>query len=243
MLDHPYLAAFDLLQNIEKIETKETLTKVVGDVYAQFGATSFSCIKLGVASHKSGIGIVAANREVGWYDRYTTQGYSKIDPFVPWVFQKTKPATWHELEQTAVSKEQKCLFGEQQDYMPGQGLVVPIHQPSGPLGAILLNGQHVDFSEKAKPVLRMIAYYYWEIIQELEQAEDDWQPTYSPLTKRQTECLQWVSQGKSDWEIGQILGLSEGTVHRHIERAKTRLAVATRMQAAMISWKSGWMLV
>jgi len=59
------------------------------------------------------------------------------------------------------------------------------------------------------------------------------------LTPRQIECLKWASDGKTDWEIGRLLGLSSNTVHRHIELAKRRLCVSTRMQAVNIGRTMG----
>ncbi len=52
-----------------------------------------------------------------------------------------------------------------------------------------------------------------------------------PLSPRERECLQWLVAGKGDWEIGQILSISEKTVNTHVERAKHKLGVATRAQA------------
>ncbi len=40
-----------------------------------------------------------------------------------------------------------------------------------------------------------------------------------------------AAQGKSDWAAGRLLGISERTVHNHIEHAKRRLGVTTRVQA------------
>ena len=51
------------------------------------------------------------------------------------------------------------------------------------------------------------------------------------LTRRERQCLELAAQGKSDWVAGRILGISERTVHNHIEHAKRRLGVATRVQA------------
>jgi len=51
-----------------------------------------------------------------------------------------------------------------------------------------------------------------------------------PLSPRERECLQWIVAGKSDWEIGQILSISEKTVNTHVERAKHKLGVTTRAQ-------------
>ena len=39
-----------------------------------------------------------------------------------------------------------------------------------------------------------------------------------------------AAQGKSDWHIGQLLGLSSDTAHQHIETAKRRYGVASRTQ-------------
>src|SRR5690606_1372217 len=55
------------------------------------------------------------------------------------------------------------------------------------------------------------------------------------LSRRERQCLELVAQGKSDWAIGQILRISEHTVHRYIENAKRRLGVATRVQAIMLA--------
>ena len=56
---------------------------------------------------------------------------------------------------------------------------------------------------------------------------------HKALSLRERQCLELVAQGKSDWAIGQILRISEHTVHRYIESAKHRLGVATRVQAIM----------
>jgi LuxR family quorum-sensing system transcriptional regulator CciR len=39
-----------------------------------------------------------------------------------------------------------------------------------------------------------------------------------------------VAQGKSDWDIAQLLGIASDTVHQHIEAAKRRYGVASRTQ-------------
>ena len=55
------------------------------------------------------------------------------------------------------------------------------------------------------------------------------------LTPRQRDCVVLAAQGKSDWEIGQLLGISESTVHKHIEDAKRRFGVSTRIQLVVRS--------
>lgn len=50
------------------------------------------------------------------------------------------------------------------------------------------------------------------------------------LSPRQHECLTLVAQGKSDWEIAQILGISRDTVHEYVEAARQKYGVRRRIQ-------------
>ena len=59
------------------------------------------------------------------------------------------------------------------------------------------------------------------------------------MTERELECLRWAAAGKSDWEIGQILLISAKTVNYHIENAKRKFGVATRVQAIVCALRYG----
>lgn len=45
------------------------------------------------------------------------------------------------------------------------------------------------------------------------------------LTDRQRDCLVWAARGKTAWEIGRILGISEETAVRHLKQARERYGV------------------
>ena len=53
------------------------------------------------------------------------------------------------------------------------------------------------------------------------------------LTQRQLECIVLVARGKSDWEIGKILGLSPATVTAYMQDARERYDVPKRIQVVM----------
>jgi DNA-binding CsgD family transcriptional regulator len=56
-----------------------------------------------------------------------------------------------------------------------------------------------------------------------------------PLTKRESEVLYWVSYGKTNWEIAQILTMSPRTANKHLEQVYKKLGVDNRTSAAAIS--------
>lgn len=55
------------------------------------------------------------------------------------------------------------------------------------------------------------------------------------LTKRESQVLYWLSFGKTNWEIAQILEMSPRTVNKHLEQVYKKLDVDNRTTAASIS--------
>ena len=55
------------------------------------------------------------------------------------------------------------------------------------------------------------------------------------LTAREREVLRWVGAGKTDRDVGAILGISHRTVHKHLQHAYAKLGVETRTAAVMRS--------
>jgi DNA-binding response OmpR family regulator/DNA-binding CsgD family transcriptional regulator len=55
------------------------------------------------------------------------------------------------------------------------------------------------------------------------------------LTAREAEVLYWVVQGKTNRDIGEILGTSPRTVHKHLEHVFEKLGVETRTAAASMA--------
>lgn len=59
------------------------------------------------------------------------------------------------------------------------------------------------------------------------------------LTARQLEVLKWASAGKSAWETGAILAISESTVAKHLEAARQRLGCSSKAQAVARAFSQG----
>src|ERR1700731_1052952 len=55
------------------------------------------------------------------------------------------------------------------------------------------------------------------------------------LTTREREVLSWLSKGKTNRDIAQILGLSPRTVDKHLEQIYAKLGVENRTAAAAIA--------
>jgi DNA-binding NarL/FixJ family response regulator len=58
------------------------------------------------------------------------------------------------------------------------------------------------------------------------------------LTTREGEVLSWLSKGKTNRDIAQILGLSPRTVDKHLEQIYAKLGVENRTAAAAIATRT-----
>lgn len=58
------------------------------------------------------------------------------------------------------------------------------------------------------------------------------------LTTRETEVLSWLSKGKTNRDIAQILGLSPRTIDKHLEQVYAKLGVENRTAAAAIATRA-----
>lgn len=94
-----------------------------------------------------------------------------------------------------------------------------------------------------KPVTReeLLAAITARLQRQSQQATPEFKPNFNSaapleklgLTPRVAEVLLWVSQGKTNPEIATILGISEGTVKKHLMDIMQNLGVETRTAATL----------
>lgn len=58
------------------------------------------------------------------------------------------------------------------------------------------------------------------------------------LSKREREVLNWLTRGKTSWDISMILNISERTVNYHVGNIMRKLGVNSRLHA--VSESNGW---
>ena len=113
------------------------------------------------------------------------------------------------------------------------GLKDEILVPMTPLGGtdrrlLLFRGvDSPDFSEREKAMLALARPH----IAELHTRRDRELRGVPNLTPRQWEVLRQVAKGAGNAQIARTLGLSDGTVRKHLENVFLRLGVQSRTEA------------
>jgi DNA-binding NarL/FixJ family response regulator len=64
-----------------------------------------------------------------------------------------------------------------------------------------------------------------------------------PITERQLEVLRIVARGRTNREIGLVLGISERTVRNHMREILRRLSTRDRTHSVVVAIGSGWIAI
>ena len=181
--------------------------------------------------------IFANSMPAGWTENYAAQGYAAEDPLSARTRDQTHPIRWsaHDWDVEASPLQRRWRDDNIAAHV-AFGYAIP-DRSSGDLKVISLAGENSDLHPLD---LKSLHFAGIEALNRMQELGIKKHPApASPLSRRERECLTWIAAGKTDWEIGAILGLSEKTVNVYVERAKRKLKVQTRTQAIVQALRGG----
>jgi CheY-like chemotaxis protein/DNA-binding CsgD family transcriptional regulator len=79
---------------------------------------------------------------------------------------------------------------------------------------------------------------HFRITETLDGAEERLLAQRHGLTDREAEVLVWISRGKANREISEILGISPRTVNKHLEQIFEKMGIENRASAAAAAVKT-----
>lgn len=242
-LAHPMLgpsalgqAAVDLAADLGDSYSADAVHARFQQFVEEFGFSSVLCFKVPDPGEDLAPCIHMTTRPQAWLDRYLEQDYVRVDPLVRQVFHSTAPYLWSEiLARQASEAVGRRIHAERKEFGMRDGFNVPIYDSRGYAGLVSLAGD-VPTTAEQRSTLTLASVFAHNRLATLIRERilpDD------VLTTREIECLNWAAEGKSDWEIGQILHISSKTVNYHIENVKRKFGVPTRVQAIVSAFRYG----
>lgn len=115
-------------------------------------------------------------------------------------------------------------------------ILVPVHQAFGQVGGAILTSidpSQEDLSSACERVAETLAPAIARFVHGYVMVSRDerYLPDDCMLTSREIDCLNWIALGKTDFEIGIILGCSHAGVRYHVTRACAKLGAVNRAQS------------
>ena len=164
-----------------------------------------------------------------WLAHWMTQNYIAVDPIINQLLMRNEPIRWQDARR-ATDEIGIRILDEAAQFGLVDGFTVPVYTREGIIVGISIGAEKYELGRHDETCLHMAAIYFHA---KLERLRARMMPPSSTqrLTPRERECLSWVAAGKTDWEISQILAISEQTAHEYVQNALMKLKATTRAQA------------
>jgi DNA-binding CsgD family transcriptional regulator len=226
---------------VEHLERQEDIPSLLASFQRLVLAYGLDCFCIGDPSHPE---VRRDDRRWGatwpvfWYRRYIEQNHLVHDPIVVRLNRSPTPFRWSETRAGA-GREARRVLDEAAEFGLKDGLALAVHA-EGSVGGVSIAARHYDLSPRQQAGLQLAAYYLHARVAGLRAKGAP--RARRGLTPRERECLNWVAAGKTDWEIAQILSISEQTAHGYVQNALIKLGARTRAQAVALALLSAQIL-
>lgn len=161
-----------------------------------------------------------------WWDRYFSKGYLFIDPAIKRLLSDTRPFLWSDLDPLyRDDPAANRVMREASEFRLRNGFTVSLMTLDGTIAGFSMAGEKIDLAPEHHGMLQLLATYALGRTLILEE------PPQAQLTPRETDVLAWTAEGKSDWEIGVILHISEHTTDKMLRSIRRKLVASTRAHA------------
>lgn len=165
-----------------------------------------------------------------WLERFSAKRYADRDPVFRTARRQALPFQWSDRRfRDTLDDDQVRILDEAASVGLGDGFTIPIHSPGAlPASCSLAIGE-----DGVDPL--SVRQAHWYAVYAHESARRlllSSLPQQRPLlSRRERECLTLIGQGKDDYALSVILGISEHTAHNTVRRAMKKYGVSTRVQA------------
>lgn len=217
--------------------SRATTAVAVDDFSVTIGQMGFEAVACGAWV---GVGKNRHNRfffvtwPADWLEFYNKNRCFEIDTFPIEARRRIVPFLWSEVREAPATPPQQKFNDAVWDYGWREVLGVPIHGPCSLQGLVALATREKRvLPPQERAILEVMARIIWERCRKSEGFGMS-DPEHVKLSAREIECLQWAAAGKSDADIAALVGIKPATAHFHIEHAKKRLGVKTRVEAVAV---------
>lgn len=229
------------LDEIAQVIDPEQIPELLRRIAERYGLKTIAYLGTGSLDRRAPLRepYIAVTYPSEWVERYRARGYLKIDPAVQIGLRRLLPVDWQDFANGDRSLQQ--FFGEAREFGLGQrGVSFPVHGYCGDRALISVTA---DFGNREWQWARRTIFRHFPIIashlHEVVLRTEGVLRAQPQLSRREIECLQWTSEGKTVWECSVILELSPHTVRCYLESARHKLDASSNTHAVSLALRSG----
>jgi len=230
---------FDAIDHISRLTMVQPLAETFAGAVDEFGFSALGINGLPPPGDGADPRILTESTPEGFRDLYIHERFYLVDHVCAHARVAYEPFRYSEAPyDRAESRNHERFMRALDIFGMGKGLIVPVGRSTNIPACVWLAGKTPDLDQDAIRAVELIALFAASKARTLS-CPLEVGPRTSKLTSREREALQWISVGKTSWEIGEISGLSERAINKIIAEAMIKLDAVTRTQAVVNAIRIG----
>lgn len=172
-----------------------------------------------------------------WIDIYERRCYAEVDPIVQRHFSKFGWQKWSETFAAATSETHRSFLEEAERFGLVSGVTTGLHSVTNMRASLFsFCGAQLEESPRHATILKYIVPHLHEVLLKSVRPHS---PARAEISSREKDVLKWVKYGKTNWEIGQILMISERTVKFHLRNLAAKFNAHGRSHIVAVALSQG----
>lgn len=219
----------EMLREIKSAPEAGQLAAALGNICTQMGFKYFALTHHVEVTRGAANVVRIHNYPSQWVAYHDRNALGTSDPVHRASHMSCAGFLWSEMEtMIPLNSEDRRVLALSREYGVGDGFTVPANVPGEPSGSCsFASVADIPVDEATLPLAQLVGIFAFERARSCSGIRS-FEKSPPRLTDRQRDCLLWVGRGKSDWETGRILGITEDTVDRHLTNARERYEVPKR---------------
>jgi len=176
-----------------------------------------------------------------WLRLYWQNSYYEVDPVFRSALRSPGTSHWKATYSTATSAKEQDFIQAAREFGLGDGITTASSDKACGVATFcsFAGMDGIDVERYLKLVEYLGQHLHLALMRTEPRHASVLDKCVKQLTVRELTILNWMKNGKTNWEIAQILGVTERTIRFHVESIFSKLDVTSRSQAVATALEHG----
>jgi LuxR family transcriptional regulator, quorum-sensing system regulator BjaR1 len=228
--------AFEIAEKFRGAKQVDTVKSVFGAAITTLGGTAYIICDIPPGAPPEAHHIHMSGWNTQWFKKYVDLNYAADDPVPNFVNNTVDPYYWRDASKhmQGNGRALNIMQEARSEFRMADGFCVPLHGLRGVAGVVSIatETENWTLSDREHALLHFVGIYAYEAMRRLRigSAGGGSQIRLSP---RELECIKWIAEGKTNWEVSVILGIAHDTANQYLKSAAQKLN--TRSKAHLVA--------